>query len=110
VQVKNVLRTMQRVLSAFSKDRKPPFSQQGPAIPDRDKLQMKIHSRKAVSFSWPQTKRMVVQVRKMELDDRRKEQFAALFLLASASGLRFGGVGRFEAERHRLQGKDRPRG
>jgi hypothetical protein len=36
---------MQRVLSAFSKDRKPPFSQQGLAIPDRDKLQMKIQWR-----------------------------------------------------------------
>jgi len=90
VQIKNVLRTMQRVLSAFSKDRKPPFSQQGLAIPDRDKLQMKIHSRDAVSFSWPQTKQIVVQLRKMQLDDRRKDQYATLFLLASASGLRFG--------------------
>ena len=45
VQIENVLRTMQRVLSAFSKDRKPPFSQQGLAIPDRDKLQMKIQWR-----------------------------------------------------------------
>lgn len=90
VTIKNVLRTMQRVLSAFSKDRKPPFSQQGLAIPDRDKLQMKIKSREAVSFSWEQTKRIVAQVRKSSMDDRRKEQYSALFLLASASGLRFG--------------------
>ena len=90
VTIKNVLRTMQRVLSAFSKDRKPPFSQQGLTIPDRDKLQMKIESREAASFSWPQTKKIAEQVRKSELDDVRKERYATLFLLASASGLRFG--------------------
>ena len=37
VTIKNVLRTMQRVLSAYSKDKKPPFSQSGLAIPERDK-------------------------------------------------------------------------
>jgi hypothetical protein len=77
---------MQRVLSAFSKDRKPPFSQQGLAIPDRDKLQMKIQSREAVSFSWGQSKKIVAQVRKSDLDDTRKEQYATLFWLGSASG------------------------
>ena len=41
VTIKNILRTMQRVLSSFSKDKKPPFSQIGLAIPERDKLQMK---------------------------------------------------------------------
>jgi integrase len=90
VTIKNVLRTMQRVLSAYSKDRKPPFSQQGLAIPDRDKLQMKIKTREAISFFWKETKRIVAQVRRSDLDDRRKEQYSALFLLASASGLRFG--------------------
>jgi len=39
---------MQRVLSSFSKDKKPPFSQIGLAIPERDKLQMKVNSRKKV--------------------------------------------------------------
>src|SRR5262249_31682599 len=53
VTIKNILRTMQRVLSCSSKDAKPPFSQEGLAIPERDKLQMKIESREAVSFSWP---------------------------------------------------------
>jgi integrase len=90
VTIKNVLRTMQRVLSAFSKDQKPPFSQQGLTIPDRDKLQMKIKTREAVSFSWEQTKRIVAQLRNLNLDGRRQEQYSALFLLASASGLRFG--------------------
>ena len=90
VTIKNVLRTMQRVLSTFSKDRKPPFSQQGLAIPDRDKLQMKIESREAVSLSWEQATGIAAQVRKLELDDVRKGQYATLFLVASASGLRFG--------------------
>ena len=52
--IKDALRTMQRVLSAFSKDGNPPFSQAGLAIPERDKLQMKIGSRQKVSFSWSQ--------------------------------------------------------
>ena len=90
VTIKNVLRTMQRVLSALSKDRKPPFSQQGLAIPDRDKLQMKIKSRVAVSVSWEQAKGIVGHVRKSDLDERRKDQYSALFMLASASGLRSG--------------------
>ena len=49
--IKDALRTMQRVLSAFSKDGKPPFSQAGLAIPERDKLQMKMESREEISFS-----------------------------------------------------------
>src|SRR6202007_1631393 len=76
VTIKNILRTMQRVLSAFSKDKKPPFSQSGLAIPERDKLQMKIKSREKVSFSWEQTKKIVAQVRKLDLDARRKEQYS----------------------------------
>ena len=90
VTIKNVLRTMQRVLSAFSKDKKPPFSQNGLAIPERDKLQMKINSRQKVSFSWAQTERIAEHVRKMDgLGKVRREQYATLFLLAAASGLRF---------------------
>jgi hypothetical protein len=50
--IKDALRTMQRVLSAFSKEGKPPFSLRGLRIPERDKLQMKIHSRKTVSYDW----------------------------------------------------------
>jgi len=34
--IKNILRTMQRVLSASSKDNKPPFSLRGLAIPERE--------------------------------------------------------------------------
>jgi integrase len=88
VSIKNILRTMQRVLSAYSKDKKPPFSQMGLSIPDRDKLHMKIESRKAVSFSWQQAKKIALQVRKLEISGSRKEQYATLFLLAAASGLR----------------------
>jgi integrase len=89
VTIKNVLRTMQRVLSAFSKDKKPPFSQSGLAIPERDKLEMKIQSRQKVSFSWEQAKRIADYIRKMEsLGDARRELYAVLFLLAAASGLR----------------------
>ncbi len=88
VTIKNILRTMQRVLSAFSKDKKPPFSQMGLAIPDRDKLQMKIETRKAVSFSWQQAKKIALQAQKLGICESRREQYAALFLLASASGLR----------------------
>jgi integrase len=88
VSIKNILRTMQRVLSASSKDKKPPFSQSGLAIPERDKLQMKMKSREKVSFSWEQAKKIAAQARKLPLDARRKEQYATLFVLASASDVR----------------------
>jgi integrase len=89
ITVKNILRTMQRVLSAFSKDRKPPFSQAGLAIPERDRMQMRIETRRRVSFSWPQAKQIAEFVRTMDtLGAARREQYAALFLLAAASGLR----------------------
>ncbi len=89
--IKNVLRTMQRVLSCASKDKKPPFSQEGLAIPEKDKLQMKIESRQSVSFSWSDAKRIARAVKKLDgLDDRRKEIYAMAFLLASATGLRCG--------------------
>ena len=55
VTIKNVLRTMQRVLSSSSKSKTVPFSQDGLAIPEGDKLQMKINSRRHVSYSWEQT-------------------------------------------------------
>lgn len=91
VKIKDALRTMQRVLSAFSKDRKPPFSQSGLAIPERDKLAMKIRSRKKASFSWDQAEKIAGHIRTMDtLGATRKEQYATLFLLAAASGLRTG--------------------
>jgi integrase len=91
VTVKNILRTMQRVLSCCSKDKKPPFSQEGLAIPDKDKLQMKIESRKAVSFSWFESNRIAEYARRAErLDETRRSQYAMLFVLASATGLRCG--------------------
>ena len=89
VTIKNILRTMQRVLSASSKDKKPPFSQSGLAISERDKLQMKIDSRRKVSFSWAQAQQIAEYVGKMDrLGKARREQYATLFLLAAASGLR----------------------
>lgn len=90
VTIKNILRTMQRVLSCSSKDKKPPFSQEGLAIPERDKLQMKIESREAISLSWLQTKQIAEQVHKLNVDRTRKERYATVFLVASATGLRYG--------------------
>jgi integrase len=88
ITIKNVLRTMQRVLSSFSKDKKPPFSQLGLAIPERDKPRMRINGRRRVSFSWASGKdfRLCRQVGQTRRDPAR-----AIFdtvLLAAASGLR----------------------
>src|SRR4029453_127754 len=86
--VKDSLRTMQRVISAFRKDQKVPFSQRG-LIPDREKLRMRVQSRKKVSFSWEQAEKIAEHIRKMDgLSDSRKEQYATLVLLAAASALR----------------------
>jgi integrase len=89
VTIKNILRTIQRVLSAFSKEKKPPFSQSGLAIPERDRLQMKIQSRQRPSLSWDDAERVAAQAHRMDsLGDARRQQYGVLFLLASASGLR----------------------
>ena len=89
VSIKDALRTMQRVLSAFSKDKKSPLSQAGLEIPERDRLHMKIHSRQNVSFSWQQAQRIAKRISGMaSLGDNRREQYSALILLAAASGLR----------------------
>jgi integrase len=89
VTVKDTLRTMQRVLSAFSKEKKPPFSLSGLTIPERDRLEMKINSRRNVSFSWAQAKEIAKHIRSMDgLGVLRAEQYATLILLAAASGLR----------------------
>jgi hypothetical protein len=45
VTIKNILHTMQRVLSASSKNKKPPFSQSGLAIPELDLLMPANYSR-----------------------------------------------------------------
>jgi integrase len=87
--IKNILRTMQRVLSYSSKDNIPPFSQRGLAIPQKDKVQMQIKSRKAVRFTWADTKRIANAVRELDgLKESRKASYAMLFVLASATGLR----------------------
>jgi integrase len=89
VTIKDALRTMQRVLPSFSRDKKPPFSQSGLAIPERDKLQMKIQSRRNVSFSWAQAEHIAKRICNMDgLGDARREQYSTLILLAAASGLR----------------------
>jgi integrase len=86
-----VLRTMQRVLSASSKSGAVPFSQDGLAIPERDKLQMKVNSRKQVSYSWGQSLRIVEQIQTMEtLGQARREQYSTMLLVAAATGLRIG--------------------
>jgi integrase len=91
VTIKNVLRTMQRVLSASSKSKTVPFSQDGLAIPERDKLQMKITSRKHISYSWEQALRIDEQVQKLEtVSQARKDMYSAMFIVAAASGLRIG--------------------
>jgi integrase len=91
VTIKNILRTLQRVLSASSKGHAVPFSQDGLAIPERDKLQMKVKSRANVSYSWEQTLRIVEQLKAIDsLGQGRREQYSTLFLLAAASGLRIG--------------------
>jgi hypothetical protein len=86
VTVKNILRTLQRVLSASSKNHVIPFSQDALAIPERDKLQMKVKSRMNVSYSWEQTLRIVEQLQSVDsLGQERREQYSVLFLLAAAS-------------------------
>ena len=91
VTIKNILRTMQRVLSCASKDKKPPFSQQGLDIPEKDKLQMKIAGRKAVSFSWDDASSIAAAVRQLDgLDAARRNTYATVFIVAAATGLRCG--------------------
>jgi hypothetical protein len=83
MSVKDSLRTMQRVVSAFAKDRKVPFSQRG-LIPEREKLRMKVQSRKKVSYSWKDAETIAGHIRKMDgLGDSRREQYATLILSRS---------------------------
>ena len=88
--IKNVLRTMQRVLSAFSKDKKPPFSLSGLVIPAKDKLQMQVKRRNAPSFTWEQAQRIGAQVHKIAgIKDANKQRYETFILFLSASALRF---------------------
>lgn len=87
--IQNILRTMQRVLSCHSKDRKPPFSLRGLDIPEQDKMDMRVARRNAASFSWADANRIAKTVRKLpDLDKDRKARYATAFILASATGLR----------------------
>ena len=89
VVIKDSLRTMQRVLSAFPKNTAPVFSQKNLKIPEREKLQMQIGNRQKVSFSWAQAEQIAEHVRSMDgLGDSRREQYSTAILLAAASGLR----------------------
>jgi len=89
--IKNVLRTMQRVLSAFSKDKKPPFSLSGLIIPAKDKLQMQVKRRNAPSFTWEQAQQIAAQIHKNDgMKDSDKQRYETFILFLSASGLRFG--------------------
>ena len=62
--ISDALRTMQRILSAYSKQGRPSSSLRGLRIPERDKLQMQIHSRKKVSYSWAQAVQIAQHIRK----------------------------------------------
>jgi integrase len=88
VTIKNMLRTVHRVISCCPKTI-PPFSLKDLRIPAKDQLRMKIDSRNAVKFSWAQANQIADAVQKLDgLDDDRKSRCVALFLLASATGLR----------------------
>jgi integrase len=87
--IKKVLQTMHRVLSCRPKTVSP-FSLKGLAIPARDKLQMELKSREAISYSWENTLLMVSEIEKLNLDDSSKQRASIIFLLAAASGLRGG--------------------
>jgi integrase len=91
--IKDALRTMQGVLSAFSKAKEPPFSQKALKIPETEKLQMQINSRDKVSFSWASAERIAEQVGKIDtLGQARQDQYSTLILLAAGSGLRAGEI------------------
>jgi integrase len=65
--------------------------QNGLAIPEKDKLRMRMDSPENVSYSWEQTLQIVGQIKTMaSLGTARREQYSTLFLIAAASGLRIG--------------------
>jgi integrase len=86
--IKNVLRTMQRILSCYSR-KDPPFNLKYLKIPEKDKMRMKIKSREAASFYWTDANRIADAVWKLDgLDEGRKARYSTAFILASATGLR----------------------
>lgn len=90
VSIKNILRTMQRVLSVSSKDKKPPFSLSGLVIPAKDRLQMQVRRRNAPSFTWEQAQQIAAQVHKIAgIKAAYKQRYETLILFLSASALRF---------------------
>lgn len=87
--IRDSTRTMQRILSAFTKSDRPPFSQKGLNVPERDKLQLRISDRQRVSFSWAQAELIAQRIQNLDgLGVARREQYATLVLVAAASGLR----------------------
>jgi integrase len=84
---------MQGVLSAYSKDKEPPFSLKALKIPETEKLRMQIDGRNKVSFSWAEAERIAEQVSKIDtLGEARRDQYSTLILLAAGSGLRSGEI------------------
>jgi len=56
---------------------------------NRVDAEMKIRSRRNVSFSWAQAEQITSRIRNLDgLGDTRREQYSTLILLAAASGLR----------------------
>ena len=87
--IKDALRTMHRVLTAFPENTAPTFSQKGLTIPKQDKLKMQISSRHRASFSWGQAVQIAGAICNLDsLGDSRREQYSTAVLVASASGLR----------------------
>jgi integrase len=91
VTIKNILRTLQRVVSCFT-EKAPPFSLKngrGFVIPQQDRMDMEVARSNAPSFSWSDTSRIAKAVHKLDgLDKGRKSRYATAFLLAAATGLR----------------------
>jgi hypothetical protein len=86
VTIKNILRTMQRVVSCASKDQKSPFLLRGLQIPQKDRLHMQIRSRQAVSFSWDEAKRIARAIQKLDsLDETRKKTYSMAVLFGAAT-------------------------
>jgi integrase len=86
--VKNMLRTMHRVLSCRPKT-VPPFSLKEFRIPVKDLLRMEREGRDAVKFSWTQANQIADAIQKLDgLDEERKNRYATAVILASATGLR----------------------
>ena len=91
VTIKNIVRTLQRVLSCYRDDEKPPFTQKGLKIPAKDRLLMQLASRRKNCFSWKHAQKAAAHIRTSR--DRkigdRGEKFATLVTVTSGAGLRW---------------------